>query len=226
MILSRILCLPSFLTLVSMLWATVSVHSQCNSSDFDLLCNEGTIVNDAVFDCGFSCFLSSDINACFEGCIAEALPQMSAGCVGCFADQSTCVSNNCFLACAFGSEADCEACVAQNCQSDFEVCAGIVDLDQDGESTICDCDDSDGTVYPGAPGTASGEDNNCDGILSEDEAACPLDLDGDLSVTVSDVLSLLSEFGCAEACANDVDGDGQVSVADVLALLSGFGTVC
>jgi hypothetical protein len=53
-----------------------------------------------------------------------------------------------------------------------------------------------------------------------------LDLDGDLSVTVSDVLSLLSEFGCAEACANDVDGDGQVSVADVLALLSGFGTVC
>ena len=222
----RLLCLSPFFFIVSMLWAPSAVQAQCNSSDFYLLCNEGSMVNDAVFDCGFSCFLSSDINACFEECIAGALPEMSAGCVGCFADQSTCVSNNCFFACAFGSEADCAECVAQNCQADFEVCAGIVDFDQDGESTICDCDDSDGSVYPGAPGTAAGVDNNCDGILSEDEAACPLDLDGDLAVTVADVLSLLSEFGCAEACTNDVDGDGQVSVSDVLTLLSGFGTVC
>ena len=226
MISLRLLSLTALLTFTSLFWAPPVVYAQCNSSDFELLCNEGSLVNDAVFDCGFSCFLSSDINACFEGCIAEALPQMSAGCVGCFADQSTCVSNNCFFACAFGSEADCEACVAQNCQADFEVCAGIVDLDQDGESTICDCDDSDGSVYPGAPGTASGVDNNCDGVVSESEAACPLDLDGDLAVTVADVLSLLSEFGCEAGCTNDVDGDGQVSVADVLTLLSGFGTVC
>ena len=45
-------------------------------------------------------------------------------------------------------------------------------------------------------------------------------------MTVADVLSLLSEFGCEQGCNNDVDGDGQVSVADVLTLLSGFGTVC
>ena len=42
---------------------------------------------------------------------------------------------------------------------------------------------------------AEGVDNNCDGIISEEEAvACLLDLDGDLAVTVSDVLTLLSEF--------------------------------
>ena len=58
---------------MSLIWAPSVRHAQCNSSDFNLLCNEGTMVNDAVFDCGFSCFLSSDINACFEGCIAEAL---------------------------------------------------------------------------------------------------------------------------------------------------------
>jgi len=53
-----------------------------------------------------------------------------------------------------------------------------------------------------------------------------LDLDGDLAVTVSDVLTLLSEFGCAQDCNNDVSGDGQVSVADVLALLGGYGMTC
>ena len=201
--------------------------AQCNASDFELLCNEGDMVNDAVFDCGFSCFLSSDITACFAQCIAESIPQMSEGCVTCFAEQSTCVSNNCFFACAFGSEADCEACVAQNCQSNFEVCAGVVDLDQDGETNICDCNDGDASVYPGAPGTGEGLDNNCDGIISEEEAvACLLDLDGDLAVTVSDVLTLLSEFGCAQDCNNDVSGDGQVSVADVLALLGGYGMTC
>lgn len=201
--------------------------AQCNASDFELLCNEGDMVNDAVFDCGFSCFLSSDITACFAQCIGESLPQMSAGCVTCFAEQSTCVSNNCFFACAFGSEADCEACVAQNCQSNFEVCAGVVDLDQDGESSICDCNDGDASVYPGAPGMGEGVDNNCDGVISDEEAvACPLDLDGDLAVTVSDVLTLLSEFGCAQDCSNDVSGDGLVSVADVLALLGGYGMTC
>ena len=201
--------------------------AQCNTSDFELLCNEGDMVNDAVFDCGFSCFLSSDITACFAQCIGESLPQMSEGCVTCFAEQSTCVSNNCFFACAFGSEADCEACVASNCQSNFEVCAGVVDFDQDGETNICDCNDDDASVYPGAPATGLGVDNNCDGIISDEEAvACPLDLDGDQAVTVSDVLTLLSEFGCPQDCSNDISGDGQVSVADVLVLLGGYGMTC
>jgi len=218
---------------IGLVWMALSLmnpaasFAQCNTSDFELLCNEGDMVNDAVFDCGFSCFLSSDITACFAQCIGESIPQMSEGCVTCFAEQSTCVSNNCFFACAFGSEADCEACVAQNCQSNFEVCAGVVDLDQDGESNICDCNDGDSSVYPGAPGMGEGVDNNCDGVISDDEAVvCPLDLDGDLAVTVSDVLALLSEFGCAQDCNNDVSGDGQVSVADVLALLGGYGMTC
>lgn len=202
------------------------LQAQCDEADRVLLCQEGDMVNDVVFDCGFSCFLSSDITACFAQCIGDGLPQMSQGCVSCFADQSTCVTNNCFFACAFGSEADCEACVAENCQSSFESCAGIVDLDLDGESNVCDCNDSDATVYPGAAGTGQGVDNNCDGVLAADEALCPLDLNGDLSVTVADVLSLLSEFGCTSGCANDVSGDDQVTVSDLLVLLGGYGASC
>ena len=52
------------------------------------------------------------------------------------------------------------------------------------------------------------------------------DLNGDGSVTVSDLLSILADFGCTEACSSDVDGDGLVSVADLLTLLSVFGVIC
>lgn len=204
----------------------VDALAQCDDADFELLCTDGAAVNDAVFNCGFSCFLASDITSCFAGCIAEAVPEMSAGCVGCFADQSTCVTNSCFLTCAFGSEADCEACVAANCQAGFESCAGIVDQDMDGESTVCDCDDGDPSVYPGAPATAQGVDNNCDGILSAEEQDCPLDLNGDQLITVGDVLSVLADFGCVTDCEGDVNGDGLVTVGDILAMLGGFGTPC
>ena len=215
-----------FILALSSLTLSFGLKAQCDSTDFALLCNDGTAVNDAVFSCGFSCFLASDITTCFADCIAAAVPEMSTGCVGCFADQSTCVTNSCFLTCAFGSEADCEACVAANCQSGFESCAGIVDLDGDGESTVCDCDDGNAAVFPGATGTAQGVDNNCDGILSSEELACLLDLNGDALITVSDVLILLSEFGCLTGCTADINGDGQVTVADVLSLLGGFGTDC
>ena len=215
-----------FILALSLFTLSFGLRAQCDSTDFALLCNDGAAVNDAVFSCGFSCFLASDITTCFADCIAAAVPEMSAGCVGCFADQSTCVTNSCFLTCAFGSEADCEACVAANCQSGFESCAGIVDLDGDGESTVCDCDDGNAAVFPGAPGTAQGVDNNCDGVLSSEELACLLDLNGDALITVSDVLILLSEFGCLTGCFADINGDGQVTVADVLSLLGGFGTDC
>jgi hypothetical protein len=57
-------------------------------------------------------------------------------------------------------------------------------------------------------------------------SACPGDLNGDLQVTVGDILDVLSEFGCEAGCDNDVNGDGAVNVTDVLAVLSAFGTVC
>ena len=90
-----------------------------------------------------------------------------------------------------------------------------------------DCNDDDATVYPGAPGTGQGVDNNCDGQVTGDETnPCPQDLNSDGAVTVADVLLILGEFGCESNCGADVDGDGAVSVSDVLNVLSVFGQPC
>lgn len=103
-------------------------------------------------------------------------------------------------------------------------------MDGDGESIVCDCDDSESSIFPGAPGTASGLDNNCDGIISLEEILCSLnlnlDLNEDLFITVADVLLVLADFGCLVGCGSDVNGDGAVTVSDVLELLGGFGEGC
>ena len=101
--------------------------------------------------------------------------------------------------------------------------AGTVTLDGD-------CNDANSTMYPGAPGTAQGNDNNCNGILDpaeEEPPACPEDANGDGSISVADVLAVLSEFGCVgDMCEYDIDGDNAVTVSDVLLVLSAFGTSC
>ena len=55
---------------------------------------------------------------------------------------------------------------------------------------------------------------------------CPQDLNGDGSITVADILLILSEFGCSSGCSSDVNEDGAVSVGDVLNILSAFGQSC
>ncbi len=52
---------------------------------------------------------------------------------------------------------------------------------------------------------------------------CPADLDGDGSVGVSDLLSLLASWGPCKNCPADFDGSGAVGVSDLLALLANWG---
>ena len=92
-----------------------------------------------------------------------------------------------------------------------------------------DCNDGNAAIHPNAPGTGEGIDNNCNGVIDPAEqvpAPCPEDVNGDGTVSVADVLAVLSEFGCASSCEYDVTGDGNVNVTDVLQLLSAFGTDC
>ena len=101
--------------------------------------------------------------------------------------------------------------------------AGTVTLDGD-------CNDANSTMYPGAPGTGLGNDNNCNGVIDPEEEeppTCPEDVNQDGAVSVADVLAVLSEFGCTGyMCEYDIDGDSAVTVSDVLVVLSAFGASC
>lgn len=90
-----------------------------------------------------------------------------------------------------------------------------------------DCNDSNPEVYPGAPPTAQGFDNNCDGSVDALEAnPCPGDFNYDNSINVDDLLIFLTEFGCTIDCSSDFTGDGTVSIEDLLGFLSVFGDTC
>ena len=92
-----------------------------------------------------------------------------------------------------------------------------------------DCDDSNNTVYPGAPGTGEGIDNNCNGVIDADEALpnlCPEDLNNDGLISVADILALLADFGCTSECDADLNGDGATNVNDILQILAAFGGQC
>ncbi len=92
-----------------------------------------------------------------------------------------------------------------------------------------DCDDDNPLVYPGAPGTAEGIDNNCNGVIDPSEelpTECMGDFDGDGLITTNDLLMLLADFGCTSNCMADLDGDGLVGTNDMLIMLSIFGSEC
>ena len=110
-------------------------------------------------------------------------------------------------------------------------CAGDCLFDVDGDE-ICDADEIPGCseldacnynslatdpadcIYPN-------EGYDCQGI-----PLCPLDLNNNGAIEVSDLLIILSDFGCSSGCIGDVNGDGVVTVSDILDILSSFGEPC
>jgi hypothetical protein len=90
-----------------------------------------------------------------------------------------------------------------------------------------DCNDQNSNIYPGAPSTSEGIDNNCNGVIDpEEQAPCLGDFNNDGIYNTADLLILLGDFGCSSDCVADVSGDGAVSASDLLAFLSVFGTSC
>jgi hypothetical protein len=52
---------------------------------------------------------------------------------------------------------------------------------------------------------------------------CTTDLDGDGQVDVTDLLSVIRDWGYCSGCAADTNNDGRVDVRDLLDILSGWG---
>jgi hypothetical protein len=89
-----------------------------------------------------------------------------------------------------------------------------------------DCDDADTSVFPGAPGTQDGIDNNCNGVIDPNEQVpCP-DYDDNGIVSTSDLLVLISQMGCTSSCTADLTGDDMVTLSDLLVFLAQFGQTC
>ncbi|HIG58248.1 MAG TPA: hypothetical protein EYQ21_02440 [Flavobacteriales bacterium] len=118
-------------------------------------------------------------------------------------DDGSCLVGGCMIpyACNYDVDAGCQ--LAGSC--DYSSCAGCMD------PSACNYDLA-----------ATIDDESCE----YESCACPNDLNGDGSITVSDILIVLSEFNCMSNCTADVDDDGVVTVTDVLALLAAFGQSC
>lgn len=122
----------------------------------------------------------------------------------------------------------CDFCVIA-ANGDVTVVDG--DTDEDGvcnDDEVVGCQDDTACNYDALatdPGSCeyAADGFDCDG----NALGCPEDLNGNGTVEVSDVLLLLSEFGCMTDCSvADINGDGAVSVGDVLLLLAAFGEEC
>ena len=93
-----------------------------------------------------------------------------------------------------------------------------------------DCEDTSNVMYPGAPGTHQGIDNNCNGTIDPDEVntgSCIGDFDNNGVINTADILLFMGNFGCISGCGvYDIDNNGSVNTADLLLLMGYFGTVC
>ena len=119
------------------------------------------------------------------------------------------------------------------CSGATDGSGSVVEGDSDNDG-VCDADEVAGcqdemacNYDPNATDAAACEyaadGFDCDG----NPIGCPEDINGNGTVEVSDVLLLLSDFGCTADCTGaDVDGDGAVSVTDILLLLAAFGDEC
>jgi len=209
---------------------TISAFCQglCNQDDLSYMNDNIDALATLSQDCATACLGEDNQEQCVQDCILASSP-LSEPCASCFSSQVQCVVENCFITCILGSPADCELCALENCLEDFNACAGIVDLDLDGFTTLNDCDDSNPNVYPDGPGTGENIDNNCDGVIDGDEVLfdiCVADFNNNGLVETSDLTELLSVFGCPSNCVIDVDGEPGMLSADLTLFLTIFGSPC
>ncbi|MFQ5805662.1 MAG: hypothetical protein ACE5I3_04345 [Phycisphaerae bacterium] len=89
--------------------------------------------------------------------------------------------------------------------------------------------DCNGNGIGDAEDLASGTSDDSNGNGIPDECDCLGDLNGDWMVDLTDLATLLSNYGTTSGASyedGDIDGDGDVDLADLAALLSNYGMTC
>ncbi|MBL7941612.1 MAG: lamin tail domain-containing protein [Flavobacteriales bacterium] len=90
-----------------------------------------------------------------------------------------------------------------------------------------DCNDENALMYPGAPATGQGIDNDCSGTIDPDEALpCVGDFNFDGVINISDMLLFMGNYGCAGTCFGDLDNNGTVNTNDLLIFMGLYGGGC
>lgn len=105
------------------------------------------------------------------------------------------------------------------------ICTGmnIGDFDQDGDSDVALSMLESGSVLDFVKVLTNG----CTGSIAP--PPCPGDVDGDRDIDLTDLSTLLSNFGAASGqtrTQGDLDGDGDVDLSDLAQLLANFGGSC
>jgi len=218
--------------------AQVNDDPFCITTDWDQICVD--VYNccaGAANGCTNAAACNFDPNACpdialctFSGCTDPAACNFNAA-AGC--DDGSCdLPNGCtdVAACNYNAAATCDdgSCA-------FAV-AYYFDGDADGFGDgapvmLCaaqsdyvlnntDCDDGNAAVYPNAPSTEEGIDNDCNGLVDPDEeipSDCLGDMNDDGNRDVADLLIVLGDFGCSGGCIADFNNDGNTNSVDFLA---------
>ena len=203
----------------------------CNDSDASIFPGNGcstvcTPAEIAWVDNNFI-FYKESLMAALANCLFEPSPEsciqatleglgipLGQACNTCGIGWVNCLQQECLTACIASPEA-CEACMlSAGCTANMLSCFGLVDADNDGVPAGSDCDDSDASVYNGAPELCDTKDNDCDGLIDEGNACCP-DADGDGFTTCDgdcDDNNLEINPGAQELCEDGVDNNcnGQV----------------
>ena len=93
-----------------------------NENDILILADGQADLTETMKDCALSCLGEE---ACAKECVIKELG-VSNDCAGCFGANIACTMKNCALHCMDPNNDKCAECQEENCNADFNECAGLV----------------------------------------------------------------------------------------------------
>ena len=204
------------------------------TGNYELVDASGEILAQIVEGAGFGaqadhlfCLELAGVSGCTDPLSPNYNPDATIDDGSCLIAIDGCINS---LACNYNPLANVDDGTCVFAQAGYD-CAGDCLFDVDGDG-ICDADEIPGCLELDACNynSLATDPGECiyplEGFDCQGVSLCPLDLNNNGSIEVSDLLIILSDFGCTSGCIGDVNGDGVVTVSDILNILSSFGEPC